>query len=98
MVGVPHCHAEESHKAMAPRTDREALALWRFLDLVLYAYALSCDIDADVANFAMLAALAVGDRLALSENAVRMMRDSAVAEARRQRHDNGTPCCSDADD
>jgi len=70
---------------MAIRRDKRTQALWRFLELVLAAYAVACDVDGDIAGFAMLAALAVAERLALSEQAVDMMRDSAVAAARRRR-------------
>jgi hypothetical protein len=70
---------------MTIRRDKKTQALWRFLELMLAAYAVSCDFDADIAGFAMLAALAVAERLALSEQAVDMMRDSAVAAARRRR-------------
>jgi len=91
MVGVPQCLDEESYLSMATLKDRNTQALWRFLDLVLDAYAVSCDIDADIANFAMLAMLAVAERLGLSEKALRMMRDSAVAKARRRRPGRSKP-------
>jgi hypothetical protein len=81
---------------MTIRRDKKTRALWRFLELVLAAYALSCDVDAEVAGFAMLAALAVAERLALSEEAVGMMRDSAVATARRRIRGGSKPPGSEA--
>ncbi len=81
---------------MTIRKDKKTRALWRFLELVLAAYAVSCDVDTDIAGFAMLAALAVAERLALSEQAVGMMRDSAVAAARRRRPGGGKTSCAGA--
>jgi hypothetical protein len=66
-------------------------ALSRFLDLVLDAYAASCDVDDEVASFAMMAALVAAERLAVSDRALAMMRDSAVADARRQGNERDTP-------
>jgi hypothetical protein len=94
---VPPSLDEELYTSMTIRKDRKTQALWRFLDLVLAAYAVSCDVDAGVASFAMLAALAVAERLALSEQAVGMMRDSAVATARRRGPRRGEPSRSDVD-
>jgi hypothetical protein len=91
LVGALQCHAEKLCKSMAIRKDGMAEALWRFLDLVLIAYAVSCDVDAEVASFAMMAALVVAERLALSDRALAMMRDSAVADARRRGNERDTP-------
>ena len=52
---------------MASQEDGKTEALWRFLDLMLVAYALSCDIDAEIASFVMLPVLVVAERLALSD-------------------------------
>lgn len=58
-------------------------ALWRFLELVLDASAILYDYDAEIADLAMLAALAAADRLALSDEIAYRLRDSALAEVRR---------------
>jgi len=79
---------------MASQDDRKAEALWKFLDLMLEAYALSCDIDAEVASFVMLPVLVVAERLALSDKALSLMRDSVVAQARKRREHSGEPSCS----
>ena len=79
---------------MASQEDGKTEALWRFLDLMLVAYALSCDIDAEIASFVMLPVLVVAERLALSDEALSMMRNSAVAQARKRRKRSGEPSCS----
>jgi hypothetical protein len=63
---------------------------------VLEAYAVCCDVDDEVASLAMLAALAVAKRVGLSEEAIDMMKQSAVAEARKQCRRGGKPHRSDA--
>jgi len=70
---------------MAAQSDRETRALWRYLDHVLAAHALSHEVDDDLADVALMAATAVADRLRLSDDILHMMRASALAEAMRQR-------------
>jgi hypothetical protein len=76
----------------------ETEALWRCLDRALEIYAVSCDVDAEVASFVMLTVLVLGERLALSDKALAMMLDSAVAEARRLCYGTGEPSLSDGGD
>jgi hypothetical protein len=61
----------------------ETEALLRFLDLAIEASALVFDINADVAGFAMMAALVAAEELGISDEAAYRMRDSALELKRR---------------
>jgi hypothetical protein len=58
--------------------------LW-FLDATIEASACVFDLNAELASFAMMAALAAAERLAISDEAAYRLRDSAIAEVRRKR-------------
>jgi hypothetical protein len=57
--------------------------LYLTLDLILEAVAVAQPLHEEVAHFATLAALVTGERLGLSDMVVYRMRDSAIAEAKR---------------
>jgi len=51
--------------------------LWRVLDLLLEAYAFAVECDPEVARFALMTILVVGERLELSDKVIdRMLRSS----------------------
>lgn len=58
--------------------------LLRCLDLAIEASAMTYDLDPDIASFAMMAALALAERLAIGDDAAYRMRDSAIAELRKK--------------
>src|ERR1700733_3629458 len=64
-------------------SDEVQSRLYRALDLILEAVAVAQPLNEEVAHFAMLAALVAGERLGLRDEAVYRMRDSAIAEAKR---------------
>jgi hypothetical protein len=68
-----------------PVADADVPPLWRALDFVLDAYALTMNDGHEVANLAIDAALAIGDRLGLSETTIMLMAESAAAEKRHAR-------------
>jgi hypothetical protein len=57
--------------------------LWGVLDLILDAYAIALNCDREVARLTIMTALALGERLRLSDEIVYRMLESAVAERRR---------------
>jgi hypothetical protein len=59
--------------------------LWRLLDLILEAHAVALDLDPEVAGCAMMTALALGERLGLSDSVVYRMAESAAGDVRRRR-------------
>ncbi|HEV8016689.1 MAG TPA: hypothetical protein VGP48_14215 [Stellaceae bacterium] len=59
--------------------------LLRFLDAMIDASASAFDVDAELASFAMMAALAAAERLAITDQAAYRLRDTAIAEVRRKR-------------
>lgn len=65
----------------------ETEALLRFLDLTIAASALVFEAEADIAGFAMMAALAAAEKLGISDTAAYRMRDSALAEWKKQSAD-----------
>ena len=62
----------------------EAETLLRFLDEMIDGSASVFDIDAEVASFAMMAALVAAERLGISDATAYQMRASALADVRRQ--------------
>jgi hypothetical protein len=73
---------------MAPASiSAETQVLLRFLDLAIEASALVFDINADIAGFAMMAALVAAEELGISDASAYHMRDSALLELRRRRAD-----------
>jgi hypothetical protein len=66
------------------RTGKSNLAaLWELLDLILEASAIAQNLDPEIADLAMLPALAIAERVGLPDAALYRMRESAVAEANR---------------
>ncbi len=63
----------------------ETETLLRFLDEMIDGSASVFDIDAEVASFAMMAALVAAERLGISDTTAYQMRASALADVRRQR-------------
>jgi hypothetical protein len=59
--------------------------LWQALDLILEAAAFAQSLDREIADLAMLPALAIGERVGIPDDVVYRMRESAFAEARRTR-------------
>lgn len=65
----------------------EAQALLRFLDLTIEASALVFEAHAEIAGFAMMAALVAAEELGISDAAAYRMRDSALSELKRRSAD-----------
>ena len=64
-------------------TSTRTAIFWRLLDVLLNAYALSRDVDPEVASFAQLPIFVAAERLGLTDEVVELMSAGAVAEARR---------------
>jgi hypothetical protein len=60
-------------------------ALWCILDRLLDASASALDIDEEAAGYAMMAALVIGDRIAVSDETLYWLRGSAVTKVRLKR-------------
>jgi hypothetical protein len=56
-------------------------SLWGVLDSVLDVYAMALPCEPEVAGFAMMTALALGERLGLPDRVVHLMGQSAAAAA-----------------
>ncbi len=80
----------EAKRRRAAQHD-QACPLWKVLDLILEAYAVAVIYELDVASFALMTALALGDHLGLPESAVHRMSQSAAAAAKRKHGQSPPP-------